>query len=349
MDPLGACDNSSFPTVELHRHLEGSIRLETLIEIAKASSSVHNIPKGNESSYWKSIFHIEQPCSNLTEMLDRFWAVQNCISSESIIERITYEMIEDCYREGTRVLEIRYSPKFIQHNHANLSFEGIHGAVMQGLHKAKSKYDMAVGLVGIIDRNLSLDESTTVSNFILQHKSDFVGMDLANDELKFDSKPFATHFQQAKRAGLHVTVHAGESLTDKIFATKVKEAIDLLGAERIGHGVGIITDPSVIDYVKQKGIVLEVCPTSNYLVGVVPSVKSHPIRKLKDLGVKIAVSTDDPGIFNLSLPQELQILKEELKFTTDELQDCNHTALQASFIPQQDKGKYFKQKLDIFD
>jgi len=200
---------------------------------------------------------------------------------------------------------------------------------------------MAVGLIGIIDRNQSPLEATESADFIIQHKSDFVGMDLANDELKYDSAPFAPVFQQAKRAGLHITVHAGESLTSPVFAANVKQAIDQLGAERIGHGVGIISDSSVIEYVKQKGIVLEVCPSSNYLVGVVKSRRDHPIRKLKDLGVKIAVSTDDPGIFNLSLPEELAMLQSEHNFSVAELQQCNKIGYEASFIPEHEKSRYF--------
>jgi len=303
--------------------------------------------KQNEEKFWRTRFQIEKPTQNLTEMLDRFWAVQACISSEAIIERISYEMVEDCFNEGTRVLEVRYSPKYIQHNHSNLSFEAIHRAVLTGIKKATDKYDIAVGLIAIIDRNLPQEEAQLVSDFIMQNKSDFVGMDLANDELLYDSKPFQTYFHQGKRAGLHVTIHAGESLTNPSFAAKVKEAVDLLGAERIGHGVGIITDESVIEYVKQKGIVFEICPTSNYLVGVVPSIKGHPVRKLLDKGVKIAISTDDPGLFNLSLPQEIDLLKTEFNFTNEELYRCNQVGLEASFIPSQIKRKYFGKNFDI--
>jgi adenosine deaminase len=146
-------------------------------------------------------------------------------------------------------------------NHPDLSFEGIHQAVVRGMKKGQDKYPIAVGILGIVDRNLTPTEASIVSDFITSNTKSIVGMDLANDELLFDSKPFAEHFKLAKRSGLHITVHAGESLVDNKYAENVKEAIDLLGAERIGHGIAISLNDNVLNYVNKHNVVLEVCPS----------------------------------------------------------------------------------------
>jgi len=178
-------------------------------------------------------------------------------------------------------------------------------------------------------------------DFALKNKDTFVGLDMANDELIYSCKPFVELFQLAKKNGLHITVHAGESVEDIRFAHNVRDAIELLGAERIGHGVASILDSQVMDLIKMKGIVLESCPTSNYLIGVVKTVSDHPVRKFIDAGLKVTLSTDDPGVFNINLSQEYAILQSEQAFTLEDLKRCNDCALLASFIPVEEKRQYF--------
>ena len=241
--------------------------------------------------------------------------------------------------------EIRYSPAFIQLNHPDLTFEGIHEAIVRGKRKGQDKYCIAVGILGIMDRNLKPHEASIVNDFIMSNSSSIIGMDLANDELLFDSKPFADYFRNAKRKGFHITVHAGESLVNNKYAENVKEAIDLLGAERIGHGIAISLNQDILNYVNKNNVVLEVCPSSNYLIGAVDSLSKHPIRKLVDSNVKVCISTDDPGVFGqLTLPNEFDVLNKHLNFTQEEIEQCNKIAIEASFVSLQDKERALQGK-----
>jgi len=367
---MSDCDESTsflLPQVELHRHLEGSIRFETLIDeyrkqnIGFKTSVIGEYEKIFNSNceqegvdivrkylsedekmikYWKSLFLAETQITDLTGFLMKFSHTQKLISSEEFIEKITFEACEDSYNDGTRILELRYSPQYIQKGH-DLSFEVIHNAILRGIQNARDKYDIRVGLLGILDRSLSVLSASETTDFILQNKSTFVALDLANDELLFESTPFNELFRHAKRSGLNITVHAGEALERK-FAKNVKLAIDDLGAQRIGHGVGIITDDTILEYVKEKGVLLEVCPSSNYLIKVVPSISEHPIKKLIDRGVKVSISSDDPGLFNISLKHEYDVLKKELNFTQKDIDNCNRLGFEASFLPSDEKLEVVK-------
>eukprot|EP01114_Cavostelium_apophysatum_P014535 TRINITY_DN3797_c0_g2_i1.p1 TRINITY_DN3797_c0_g2~~TRINITY_DN3797_c0_g2_i1.p1 ORF type:complete len:358 (-),score=60.38 TRINITY_DN3797_c0_g2_i1:73-1146(-) len=341
--------------VELHRHLEGSIRFDTLIAEYKRQNAASSRVIGEyEKSFrtqeedqntWRNMFLAEQRVTDLTAFLAKFGHTQKLLSSEEFIEQITYESCEDAYRDGTRLLELRYSPQYIQNSRmpVDLSFNAIHGAILRGIHRAEQAFDMSVGLIGILDRSLSFSSASETLDFILQHQSSFVALDLANDELLFDSDQFVPLFRRAKQAGLGITVHAGEYLSPK-FARNVKKAIDDMGAQRIGHGVGIITDESVLNYVKEKGVLLEVCPSSNYLINVVPSFGDHPVKRLLDRGVKISISTDDPGLFGIDMKHEYAALQSHLNFSGEDLDRCNQMGFECSFLPEKEKAHLLKEQ-----
>jgi len=146
------------------------------------------------------------------DALNRFWNMQACFDSVENIERLTFEVCEDSYNDGVRLLELRYSPKFIQINHDNLSISEIHSAVVKGIKRAQSKYSIGVGLIGVIDRNKPLEEAKESIDFMIEHKSDFIGVDLANDEQNFDAQPFAELFKKAKKKWIERYNSRGRSL-----------------------------------------------------------------------------------------------------------------------------------------
>ncbi len=326
------------PKVELHRHLEGSIRLDTLCELAR-DLKIKGITENIQSI--RNTFLILEPMKNLEIALLKFRNLQSILASEEILERISYEIIEDAYHSQIRVLELRYSPQFIHERHPHLSYEKIHMAILKGASLAAKTYSIAYGLIGLIARNDDVKIRNRVMDFIIENKETFIATDLADNELGFGVDEFIDDFQRAKKHGLHITIHAGEPAL-KGAAENIKASIDKLGAERIGHGVQAIHHPEIIDYLIEKQITLELCLTSNYLVQAVPSLEAHPIQKLRERGVKVTINTDDPGPFNISLNNEYEKLHKIFGFTEKDFKEINETALQASFIPDEKKFNAWK-------
>ena len=328
------------PKVELHKHLEGSIRLSTLLELTAARRARLGLPEGELSA---SAFIFDKPLASLSVFIEVFFAHQVIMDSYASIERIAYEVVEDAARENVRLLELRYSPHFVRLHHEDLEYEQIHAAVLRGIARAQLRYEVGVGLIGIIDRSQSLEEATAAMDFFLAHRADLVAVDLANDEIKFPADPFVALFAKARGAGLHVTIHAGETTAPES-VRNVRQAVEVLGATRIGHGVMSIKDDATIELLKQRHVVLEVCPVSNYLTGLVDDLARHPIKELVARGVEVTVSTDDPGVFGHSLEQEYQRLLDLRLLTLDQLTTANRTAARASFIPDHVKRRFWDPK-----
>lgn len=320
------------PKVELHRHLELALRKETILEIAPD----HGFDMTKPGAY-EHHFVIQEPMKDLGSVLHKFLDTQKLLSSPEILERIAYEACEDAHHEGIKILELRYAPTFVQLDH-DMSFQTIHDAFVKGCNRAETDFNMAVGLVCILQRILGVEVAEKVTDFAIANKQTFVGLDLADNEVGFEAAPYAACFQKAKKAGLNITVHAGEA-SEKDSEQNVIVSIDQLGATRIGHGIQIIRNEDVIKHVIKNNVVLEVCPKSNWLTSAVTDYKQHPINKLKEKGVKVTVNSDDPGIFESSLLVEYDILEKHLGWTKKDFEEANNIAANASFIPKEKKQK----------
>lgn len=319
----------NLPKTDLHRHLDCSMRWSTFCELAPQLG----LEWPNSAQQQRAHYLITEPMRDLKSVLRKFLSSQKVLASEEILTRLAFEACEDAFNEGIVLLELRYSPTFIADGHSNLNFEKIQRAFVRGIEMAQKKYNMLVGLICIIQRNHSIKEAEKICDFAIDHKDHFVALDLADSEIGFDPKPFSPLFQKAKKNGLHVTVHSGESPHNQS-AQWVIDSIDYLGAERIGHGVQIITSKKAIDYVKKKNILLEVCPISNWLTQAFPNFSKHPVRKLWDLGVKMAFCSDDPGIFSTTLNDDYEILHRVHGFTKKEFIRANKLATEFSFLPK---------------
>lgn len=333
----------NLPKVELHCHLELCFRHSSLIEIGKNIGI--EVPE-NPYEFRKN-WLITEPMSGLSDVLDRFVAIPKFWSSEELIERLTFEACEDAFAQGVKIFEVRYAPTFIAEFNPHLSWQQIQDAISKGADKAK-KLGMAAGVIGIIQRTLSLEKAKEVCDFIIQNKESFVGIDLADAEVGFDCVPFAPLFQQAKDAGLRVTVHSGEEDVPE-GPQFVRNAIDQLGAERIGHGLQIIKDEKAIEYVKSRKIPLEICPTSNWLTNAVPSIEKHPIKKLMDQGVMVTINSDDPSIFGIELLDEYKLLRDSYNFTLEDFNRCNDFAAAFSFISDDEKKAVWPRSITNLD
>lgn len=325
----------SIPKIELHRHLEGSIRLSTLSELyqrthGKSLTEIEAI----------SHFQVRTPMKSLKDVIDKFMATQALLSSYEIIERITFEACEDAYLEGIHLLELRYAPSFINIGR-DLDFHKIHESVLRGASRAEKQFGMVVGFIGIMVRSQSVKEAERACDFFIEHKESFYGIDLADQELGFDCKAFSHVFLKAKKAGLHITCHSGEEDVPEA-PQFVRDSIDYCYAERIGHGLQIYKDLATIEYVKQKKVYLELCPTSNYLTNNCRDLKNHPFRFLTEKGVLTTLNSDDPGVFGIDLTHEWKVLMDVQNFSVEELQQSTKRAFQASFLPDQKKQQVAK-------
>lgn len=320
-------DLRTFPKAELHRHLELCLRPQTIKELAAKIGIGLKSQKDFEDR-----FLILEPMKDLGAVLNKFLDTQRLLGSPEILERMAYEACEDAYRnDGIRILELRYAPTFIEQGH-KLSYEQIHTAIVKGVKRAEAAFPIAVGLICILQRILPVEVGERITDFAIEHKDTFVGLDLADNEVGFNSRPFQSAFARAKKAGLGITVHAGEAPGPDA-PRYVLDAIELLGATRIGHGLQIIHDPSVMAAVRAEGVVLELCPTSNWLTNAVTSHADHPFRRLLDSGIRTTINTDDPSIFNTSLVQEYELLKKWQDLSDAEFERCAQWAAEASFIP----------------
>jgi adenosine deaminase len=325
--------------VELHRHLEGAIRFSTLIELAKKSGI--SFPEDLELQ--KQHFLVLEPMKDLSSVLNKFWTTQSILSSQEILTRIAYEAVEDAFLEGIKILELRYAPTFIQKSHEHLSWEQIHDSICKGIELAKD-LPIAVGLICIIQRNRPIEEAHRIMDFAIAHKNTFVGVDLADDEDAVPAIQFSKVFEKAQLAQMPITVHAGESASDKS-PQNVIDAVHHLGASRIGHGLQIIKSKEAMELVKNKKIVLELCPTSNWLTHAISNLHKHPINELKNYGILTTVNSDDPGIFGINLSHEYRLLAKSYQFTMEDFKIANDIAAQASFISIHKKQKFWPRPI----
>lgn len=323
--------------VELHRHIEGAIRLDTMKEWVVADGL---LPADSTEEQFRNLILIAKPVDGLAVFLEKFGLIHRVLSSPERIQRMAFEACADAYGEGVRVLELRYSPIFIQGQRTELSFDAIHAAILDGIHAAQKQYPLAVGLIGILGREWDLPTATLVTDFFIANRDTILAMDLANDEANFPSGPFAGLFQRAREAGLRLTVHAGESMIPTS-SQSIRSALNELGAERIGHGVQIYRDPELMAEVAQRGILLELCPSSNVRTRCIESLESYPINTIRAAGIRVSINADDPGVFDYDLNHEYRAMAELHGFSQDDFDRINRDALAASFILEADKQKYF--------
>ena len=328
---------NALPKVELHRHVEGAIRYATMKEWVLEDQL---LPASSTEAQLREFILIDKPVDGLKVFLEKFGLIHRVLSGAARIRRMACEACQDAYAEGVRVLELRYSPVFIQGERNNLGFDQIHAAILEGIQAAVKECPMAVGLIGILGREWDLPTATRVTDFFIANRDTVIGLDLANDEANFDGKPFAGLFRKAKAAGLRLTVHAGESRIPTS-SQSILSALDDLGAERLGHGVQIYRDPALMEAVAKRGILLELCPTSNVLTKSISAPEAYPIRQIRAAGVRVCINADDPGVFDYDLNHEYRMLAQLHGLAEADFAAMNRDALESSFIRDDLKRNYF--------
>jgi adenosine deaminase len=329
----------SMPKAELHCHLEGCFRPDTVRDVGRTLGI--DVPADPEA--FRREWLITEPMSNLAIALGKFANIQSIWGSEEIIERLSYEACEDGRAQGIRILELRYSPDFIAEGHPDLGFEKIHRAIVRGIARAEHP-DIAVGLIGIVRKVLPHRQASATMDFFIENRKSLVGIDFADRDIGFELRRFAPLINRARNAGLRFTTHSGEDNVPEA-ALHVEMAIAELGAERIGHGIYAIRDPRVVELAKRRQVLFELCPTSNWRTSSVGSIAEHPIRKFLEAGVHVSINSDDPGLFGIDLCHEHEALRRELGFTAAELGHCNDLAAAHSFLPMEVKQKVWPRPI----
>jgi adenosine deaminase len=220
---MSRADLRALPKVELHNHLEGMIRLSTIVDLCKQFKV--DVPgvdpsRPDDVKPYHDKFLNDKKVENIEVFFNKFWEIQSLLRTEEVIERISFEACEDSFNDGVKLIEYRYSPSFIGRSHysdhSHLTYENVLNAIKAGIARAQRKYDIAVGLLCIFDRSQPMEDEVAVFNFLMDHRDDFVGIDIANDEV-FPCQPYAHWFQAAKAAGLGLTCHAGDDQKNSIF------------------------------------------------------------------------------------------------------------------------------------
>jgi adenosine deaminase len=317
---------NDLPKTEIHCHLEGAIRTQTLIDVAQQ----YNLPLPSfDAEVLNKRVKVLEQWHDLHAVLEAFTIAQNSLAAPEVVERIAWELFEDSAAQNIRLLEVRFSPDWAFSAH-NIDWDAALEGILSAKVRAEREFDMAIGLIAITSRSRGPESCTRTVDWAIRNRRAILGIDLADSERDFPIQEFVPNVNRARDAGLKVTIHTGEDTP----ASFVVDTIRLANPDRIGHGIHIIEDPAAIELVKQRGLTLEVNPWSNYLTSSVRHIEEHPLKKLFNLGVRVTVNSDDPEILDTNLNNEYRIAQEVLGMSLDDLAVCNRYAYEASFIPE---------------
>ena len=321
-----------YPLVELHRHLDGNVRIETVLDLARRH--------GLELPAWtveglRPHVQITEREPSLVHFIAKFALLRRVMADYDAVRRIVRENLEDAAQGGIDYIELRFSPYFMGEEHGLDTF-GVVDAVCDALEEARGKIPVRAKLIGIISRHYGPETGRIeLAAAIRGRDRGVVALDLAGDEANFPGELFVRHFQEAREAGLRTIAHAGEAAG----AASVRQAVLELGAERIGHGIRAVEDPAVLDLLAERRVPLEVCPTSNLHTSTVPDYRSHPLPALLRRGIACTLNTDDPSISGIDLAHEYRVADEELGLSPAEIRRMQETALEAAFLTTAERAE----------
>lgn len=328
MNPSAYID-PDLPLIDLHRHLDGSIRLETILEVAAEQGIA--LP-GHDLASLRPHIVVTGKAAGLMDFIGRFRWLTAILHDLETCRRVAYENVEDARREGIDYIELRFSPWFMAETHG-LAPAGVVEAVADGVTTAERDTGVRARLIGILSRTYDTETCHRELDALLAHRDHLVAIDLAGDEQKFPAGRFRDHFRRAREAGLQVTVHAGE--VDG--PASVWAAIRELGAARIGHGIHALEDPELVDFLVEHRIGLEIAITSNVQIGVVEDYADHPVKRILEAGIVANLNTDDPAISGIDLRHEFEVAAPRAGLTPAQTRQAQANALDMAFVSGEEK------------
>ena len=319
------------PLIDLHRHLDGSVRLETILDLGR----LHKIPlPGNSLDELRPHVVVTTPQPGLIEFHAKFKWMTAVLADYDACRRVARENVEDAHREGIRYIELRFSPAFMADAH-NLDPSRVTAAVIEGVREGEAATGVKANLIGILTRTYGPVRARRELRALLDHKNEITALDLAGDEGNWPAELFVEHFKEGRGAGWQVTVHAGEAAG----AQSIVTAIEQLGATRIGHAVRAAEDGAVMDLLRERRIGIEANLTSNVQTSTVPDYASHPLKKFLESGLLATINTDDPGISGIDLAYELDVAAPAAGLDESQVIRALENAWEIAFLGPEEKAR----------
>lgn len=326
------------PKVELHCHLDGSLRIATILDLAQQNKA--KLPTTNKDKLTK-ILSPTRRFKSLNDYLELFDITLKVLQTPRSLERVAYELIEDVADENVRYIEVRYSP--ILHCEWGMTPEESIKAVRKGLRRGEKDFNVKSGIIVCGIRNISPEKSLKLADLTVQYKNKgVVGFDLAGAEENFPAKDHREAFYLILNNNINATIHAGEAFGP----ASIHQALHYCGAHRIGHGTRLKEDKDLMNYVNDHRIAMEICLTSNYQTQSVKRIKNHPVRYYYDRGLRITLSTDNRLMSNTTLTKEFMIANKYFGFNRNDFREITITAMKSAFLPYGERKKLIRSIAD---
>ncbi len=322
----------ALPKTDLHCHLDGSMRLKTILELAEQQKV--RLPADDEEALARAI-HQGERCKSLEDYLVAFDVTLSVLQTEDALYRAAYELAIDAANENVRYLEVRYSPAL--HEQKGLKMTTVIDAVLEGLRVAKRETGIKYGVIVCGIRHINPQSSVRLAELSVAYKNrGVIGFDLAGAEVNFPAKDHKDAFQLILKNNVNCTAHAGEAYGPESIA----QAIHYLGAHRIGHGTRLREDGDLLNYVNDHRIPLEVCLSSNVQTGAVPALSAHPLKFYFDYGLRVTINTDNRLITDTTVTKEMWLAHQELGLSLEDLTTIIVSGFKSAFLS-------FREKQDV--
>lgn len=321
--------DKNIPLTDLHRHLDGNIRLQTILELGQQ-------------------FQIQLPANTLPELLPHVQVMDNqpdllsflskldwgvkVLGDLEACRRVAWENMQDAAQQGLDYVELRFSPFYMAMTH-QLPLAGVVEAVIDGVQQGSRDFDLPAKLIGIMSRTFGQARCQQELDALLTHRDQITALDLAGDELGFPGELFVEHFKQARNAGWQISIHAGEAAG----ASSIWQAIQTLGATRIGHGVKAVEDAKLLDYLAEHQIGIESCITSNLQTSTVADIRQHPLKTFLEHGILATINSDDPAVEGIDIQHEYLQAAPQAGLSEVQIRQAQQNGLSIAFLSAQEK------------
>lgn len=320
---------SNLPLTDIHRHLDGNIRIQTILDLGQKFAL--DLPANTLESLRPFVQIVETEPSLVAFLSKLDWGVA-VLGDLDACRRVAYENVEDAKNARIDYAELRFSPYYMAMKH-NLPIAGVVEAVVDGVQAGCRDFNIKANMIGILSRTFGQQACSQELDGLLSQKDNLVAIDLAGDELGQPGELFVNHFKQVRDAGLQVTVHAGEAAG----AQSMWQAINELGATRIGHGVKALQDKKLMDYLAHNKIGIESCITSNIQTSTIADIKAHPIKTFLEHGILATINTDDPAVEGIELPFEYEVAAPNAGLTQTQIRQAQINGLEVAFLSPHEK------------
>ena len=331
----------ALPKTDLHCHLDGSLRLQTMLELADQQGV--KLPADTVDGLGKAM-KIGQRHSSLEEYLKGFEITLSVMQTEDALYRTAYELAIDAAAENCKLLEVRYAP--VLHLNKGLKPTVVVESVLEGLRAAQRETGIIAGVLVCGIRNMSPEISLRLAELSVAYKNRGVlGFDLAGAEHGNPAKDHQEAFQLILNNNINCTVHAGESYGPP----SISQALHYCGAHRIGHGVRLREDGDLLNYVNDHRIPIECCPSSNIQTSAVQDIETHPFKFYLDFGIRVTVNTDNRLITDTTVTKELKILSQQFKLTSKDIRNILVGGFKSAFLTFHDRAQLVRKAQNEMD